>query len=157
MNKNKGFSLIEVIFYLLLFSLLIFGLVEMGIFLVKESQITVARNDLVATASRVLTDVTREMRLGQNLTDANLGQQYSVLAFDDIQGNAVRVWRNAETGVLQMDKNGERNLHSDDLTVQEFFVQRLNPANTREIYRVRLTFSNWGGEAFSLETAVNFN
>lgn len=157
MNKKKGFSLIEVIFYLFLFSVLIFTLVEMGIFLIKESQTTVARNDLVATTNRVFTDVVREMRLGATLTDATLGEQYSVLAFDDIQGSSVSVWRDAATGILKMDKNGERNLHAADFSVQEFFVERLNPLNAREIYRVRLALINGGGETFSLETAVNFN
>jgi len=82
-NRQSGFTLIEVLLYMVLLGLILGAVINTGIFLSRESQETVARQQLVAESATVFSEVVRILGTGGtfNSVDSDLGQDFSVIDF----------------------------------------------------------------------------
>ena len=148
----------EVIFYTALFAIVIVGMFNMAVFLTERSQLVIEKNQLVTESSLLFDEVARLIKTGKTVNDANstLDQDLSVFEFDDADANTIKL--EVVTGVLKKTFNGGTalNLHSDDISVDRFYVRKLNQANNVGLINVSMEFSNSFGQEFALTTTLNF-
>ena len=157
-TTRPGFTLIETLLYIVIFSIVIMVIVEVGIFLAVESQQTMMREQLTSEASTAFSEVMRTIQTGDNFDSMNstLNQTLSVIQFTDKTGDTVRF--GVDNQVLDEIVNGGSpiSLHSSAIVATEFRVERLNPTNNVPLFKVTAIFSDVFNQTFSLSSSVNF-
>lgn len=131
MNK-KGFTLIETLLYIVIFSIAIVGIVNMGLFLSTSSGQTSERSLLISEGSLVMNKAAKIVETGvtYNSSSSTIGSNPSTLVFTDNSSDTITL--RVSNGILQKGVNSNySNLHSSDTTVSSFIVERLN-TNTSE-------------------------
>lgn len=154
---NKGFTLIEALLYIVIFSIVIVAIVNVGLFLSTSSGQTSERSILVSEGALVMNKVVRIVETGvtYNSGSSTIGSNPSTLVFADNSSDNITLRVSSNT--LQKGVNGNySDLHSSDLTVDSFVIERLNTSTSEEIFRINLDFSNVYGDTFSITSAANF-
>lgn len=164
MNKKKylygGVTLIEIVLYFVLFSIIFFAVANLAIFLSRESQILIDKNQANAEIAMVFNDLVRVASLGRvfNVGLSQLENNYSDWDFNDINGVNHRFYVDMDSEKLRhlINETELEDLNSDDLKVKKFYVSRINPSFEIPSFRVEMTFQDLRNNQVNLENSITF-
>lgn len=152
-----GFTLIETLLYVVLFSIIIVAIMNVGLFLSTSSGQTSERSLLISEGSLVMNKIIKTVETGAtyNSGSSSIGSSPSTLVFTDNDADTISLRMN--TDKIEKGLNGVfSDLHSTDLIVDSFVVERLNTNISEEIFRISIDFSNVYGDTFSITSSANF-
>ena len=144
-NKNKGYSLIEIVVYLAIFSALSVLVINSFIVILGSFNTTRANRDLLQSGSKTMERLSREIRQAESvdLVNSTLGSSPGVLQLNsrDSAGTAMTVRFAIASGNLNLYENGT--------LVDNLVTENISP--TSLIFR-RITTTN--GDAVKIELTV---
>jgi len=157
--KKTAFTLIETIFYILIFAIISITLINTSLLLSGQSQDNVLQEQLSLEASLTFNNFIDDLQLGKTI-DTGLsifGQNISSIVYDNISGETIKY--TVLNGILSKSINSGNSeaTHSTSLQVSRFQLTRINPSSRIPIVQVQMTFRNDLGHTFNLETSINFS
>jgi len=162
MNKTikiSAFTLIETIFYVLIFAIISVTLINTSLLLSEQSQDNVLQEQLSLEASLTFNKVINDLQLGDTIdTGLSLfGQNISSITYDDINGDTIKY--SVTDGILSKNINSgnAEATHSTALQLSRFQLTRINSSSRVPIIQVQMTFRDNLEHTFSLETSINFS
>lgn len=163
MNKkihHKGFSLLETMLYMVIFSIIIVAVMNLGIFLAEESQKNAAKNQLTNEASIIFDTITRTIKSGKTLVpgNSNLEQTWSTIEFTTPESQTLTLTgeQSSQSITLTTDGGTPETLNSNELEIDKFLVSRINSSSTIPIFQITIDFSNQFNQTLTLSSSVNF-
>ncbi len=159
-NKNKGYSLIEIVVYLAIFSALSVLVINSFIVILGSFNTTRANRDLLQSGSKTMERLSREIRQAESvdLVHSTLGSSPGVLQLNsrDSAGTPMTVRFAIASGNLNLYENGTLvdNLVMENISPTSLIFRRIATTNS-EAVKIELTVQDTSSTSTKTENFYN--
>lgn len=159
-HKNKGYSLIEIVVYLAIFSALSVLVINSFIVILGSFNTTRANRDLLQSGSKTMERLSREIRQAESvdLVNSTLGSSPGVLQLNsrDSAGTPMTVRFAIASGNLNLYENGTLvdNLVMENISPTSLIFRRIATTNS-EAVKIELTVQDTSSTSTKTENFYN--